>query len=110
VIHDIPFYHRDIRWNNVIRRIDDPTKWFLIDWEDAACSPTKAQVNCNLKWACTVDLLSCPQCEVSSKIDSDRASEKTHLAALKTLLQIIIAERKKANTYRSMVQCDNSAF
>ena len=43
MIHDIPFYHRDIRWNNVIRRIDDPTKWFLIDWEDAACSPTKAQ-------------------------------------------------------------------
>jgi len=43
VIHDIPFYHRDIRWNNVIRRIDDPTKWFLIDWEDAASPPTMAQ-------------------------------------------------------------------
>jgi hypothetical protein len=43
VIHDIPFYHRDIRWNNVIRRIDDPTKWFLIDWEDAASPPTTAQ-------------------------------------------------------------------
>jgi len=44
-----------------------------------------------------------PTVEVSSKIGSDRASEKTHLAALKTLLQIIIAERKKASTYRSTV-------
>lgn len=43
MIHDIPFYHRDIRWNNVICRIDDPTKWFLIDWEDAASPPTTAQ-------------------------------------------------------------------
>jgi len=43
VIHDIPFYHRDIRWDNVIRRIDDPTKWFIIDWEDTASPPTMAQ-------------------------------------------------------------------
>jgi hypothetical protein len=43
VIHDIPFYHHDIRWNNVIHRIDDLTIWFLIDWEDAASSPTTTQ-------------------------------------------------------------------
>ena len=39
----MPIYHRDIRWNNVIRRIEDHSKWFLIDWEDAARPPTKAQ-------------------------------------------------------------------
>ena len=43
MIHDIPFYHRDLRWNNVIRRFEDPSKWLLIDWEDAAAPPTKAQ-------------------------------------------------------------------
>ncbi|THU76902.1 hypothetical protein K435DRAFT_878587 [Dendrothele bispora CBS 962.96] len=34
--------HRDIRWPNVIRSKDDRSKWFLIDWEDAAKAPTKA--------------------------------------------------------------------
>jgi hypothetical protein len=29
-------FHRDIRWANVIRNADDPSSWFLIDWEDAA--------------------------------------------------------------------------
>ncbi|KAF9480017.1 hypothetical protein BDN70DRAFT_833598 [Pholiota conissans] len=43
VAHRIPKYHRDIRWDNVIRRIDDRSKWFLIDWEDASGTPTMAQ-------------------------------------------------------------------
>ncbi|KDR72787.1 hypothetical protein GALMADRAFT_252049 [Galerina marginata CBS 339.88] len=43
VAHRVPIYHRDIRWNNVIRRIEDHSKWFLIDWEDAAQPPTTAQ-------------------------------------------------------------------
>lgn len=38
-------YHRDIRWDNVIRRIEDHSKWFLIDWEDAASPPTTAQLS-----------------------------------------------------------------
>src|SRR5271170_253794 len=37
-----PIFHRDIRWPNVIKRADDPTKWFLIDWDDAAQLPTIA--------------------------------------------------------------------
>lgn len=41
--HEIPLYHRDIRKENVIRRIDDESKWLLIDWEDASTKPTFAQ-------------------------------------------------------------------
>ncbi|GJJ06718.1 hypothetical protein Clacol_000914 [Clathrus columnatus] len=43
VIHAIPLFHRDIRWPNVMRRLDDDNRWFLIDWEDAASPPTFAQ-------------------------------------------------------------------
>jgi len=44
VMHDgkKPIFHRDIRWPNVIRRSDDSSKWFLIDWDDAATAPTRA--------------------------------------------------------------------
>lgn len=43
-LHQAPaLFHRDIRWPNVIRCLDDPHSWFLIDWEDAAAPPTKAQ-------------------------------------------------------------------
>jgi len=38
-----PVFHRDIRWPNVVRYLDNPKKWFMIDWEDAATAPTKAQ-------------------------------------------------------------------
>jgi hypothetical protein len=37
-----PIFHRDIRWPNVMRCANDPRKWFLIDWEDAATVPTLA--------------------------------------------------------------------
>ena len=37
-----PLYHRDIRWNNVLRKIEDRARWFLIDWEDSSVAPTKA--------------------------------------------------------------------
>jgi len=43
VAHRVPIYHCDIRWDNVIREIDDKSKWLLIDWEDAAVPPTKAR-------------------------------------------------------------------
>ncbi|KAJ3782219.1 hypothetical protein GGU10DRAFT_436776 [Lentinula aff. detonsa] len=43
--HKIPLYHRDIRKENIIQRIDDPSKWFLIDWEHASTMPTLAQLN-----------------------------------------------------------------
>jgi hypothetical protein len=44
VLHQTPsLFHRDIRWPNVVRRLDDPHEWFLIDWEDAAAPPTTAQ-------------------------------------------------------------------
>jgi hypothetical protein len=42
VIHGDSLFHRDIRWPNVIQRKDDPSQWFLIDWEDAQEAPTKA--------------------------------------------------------------------
>ncbi|GJJ15307.1 hypothetical protein Clacol_009583 [Clathrus columnatus] len=45
VIHAIPLFHRDIRWPNVIRRLENHNKWFLIDWEDAGTPPTLAQRN-----------------------------------------------------------------
>jgi hypothetical protein len=37
-----PIFHRDIRWPNVMRCANDPRKWFLIDWDDAATRPTLA--------------------------------------------------------------------
>ncbi|THU96248.1 hypothetical protein K435DRAFT_839132 [Dendrothele bispora CBS 962.96] len=40
-IHPV-LLHRDICWPNVIRSKDDRSKWFLVDWEDAAKAPTKA--------------------------------------------------------------------
>ena len=43
VAHQIPLYHRDILWDNIIRRADDEAKWFLIDWDDATTPPTFAQ-------------------------------------------------------------------
>ncbi|TFK17847.1 hypothetical protein FA15DRAFT_300792 [Coprinopsis marcescibilis] len=43
VLHRIPLYHRDIRPENVIKRIEDPSRWFLIDWEDASGPETVAQ-------------------------------------------------------------------
>jgi hypothetical protein len=38
----MPIYHRDIRWPNVVKSANDPTRWFLIDWDDAATPPTFA--------------------------------------------------------------------
>jgi hypothetical protein len=40
-----PIYHRDIRWANIIKCADDPTKWILIDWDEAAEPPTLAAKN-----------------------------------------------------------------
>jgi hypothetical protein len=40
--HPDPVFHRDIRWPNIIRRVHEPRKWFLIDWEDASMLPTRA--------------------------------------------------------------------
>ena len=40
-----PLYHRDIRWPNVLQDAHDPTKWFLIDWDEAASPPTRAAVD-----------------------------------------------------------------
>ncbi|KIM44388.1 hypothetical protein M413DRAFT_24899 [Hebeloma cylindrosporum] len=42
-----PIFHRDIRWPNIVQRADDLTKWFLIDWEDAATPPTVAATHLN---------------------------------------------------------------
>ncbi|KAJ3493793.1 hypothetical protein NLJ89_g10936 [Agrocybe chaxingu] len=43
VTHQIPLFHRDIRWSNIVRAVEDQSKWFIIDWEDAAYPPTLAQ-------------------------------------------------------------------
>lgn len=32
-----------------MQNIADPKKWFLIDWEDAAITPTRAALNLNTK-------------------------------------------------------------
>ena len=37
-----PLFRRDIRWPNVILPSNDCSKWFLIDWDDAAMPPTHA--------------------------------------------------------------------
>ncbi|KAK2464907.1 hypothetical protein APHAL10511_002983 [Amanita phalloides] len=44
---DPQVFHRDIRWRNVIRNKEDPTNWFLIDWEDASFAPTRAAQHLN---------------------------------------------------------------
>ena len=37
VLHGEPTcLHRDIRWPNVMRHLDNKQKWFIIDWGDAA--------------------------------------------------------------------------
>lgn len=41
-------FHRDIRWPNVILSAQDSTKWFLIDWDDASTSPTRAATHLDL--------------------------------------------------------------
>jgi hypothetical protein len=44
VLHQEPsILHRDIRWLNVMRRLEDRLKWFIIDWEDAASAPASAK-------------------------------------------------------------------
>ncbi|KAI6045161.1 hypothetical protein EDC04DRAFT_2929361 [Pisolithus marmoratus] len=43
-LHQIPLYHCDIQWSNVVRKIDDESKWLLINWENATTPPTKAQM------------------------------------------------------------------
>jgi hypothetical protein len=41
-----PLYHRDIRWENIIRLPqDNPSKWVLIDWDDAGSPPTQAALH-----------------------------------------------------------------
>jgi hypothetical protein len=46
VLHQAPpLLHRDIRWPNIIRRLDNPQEWFLVDWEEAAGLPTKAPLH-----------------------------------------------------------------
>ena len=41
----IALFHRDIRWPNIIRNGSTSTKWFLIDWDDAAIPPTQAAMH-----------------------------------------------------------------
>jgi len=49
IIHKATLFHRDIRWPNVIKALGDNDNWFIIDWEDAACPPTKAMPHFNRK-------------------------------------------------------------
>ncbi|KAI9566666.1 hypothetical protein HD554DRAFT_2174326 [Boletus coccyginus] len=44
VLHEKPsILHRDIRWPNVMRRLEDRLKWFIIDWEEAVLAPGTAE-------------------------------------------------------------------
>ncbi len=48
VLHqEPPVFHRDLRWPNVVRRLDGQHQWFVIDWEDASAAPTQAQSHFN---------------------------------------------------------------
>ena len=48
VLHqEPPVFHRDLRWPNVVRRLDSQHQWFVIDWEDASGVPTQAQPHFN---------------------------------------------------------------
>jgi hypothetical protein len=40
-------YHRDIRWPNIIKSATNPSRWFLIDWDDASTTPTLAADHLN---------------------------------------------------------------
>ncbi|KAJ7068355.1 hypothetical protein C8F01DRAFT_1117863 [Mycena amicta] len=43
VLHRAPgLVHRDLRWPNIMHRLDKPQEWFVIDWTDAAMSPAPA--------------------------------------------------------------------
>ena len=37
---EMPIFHRDIRWPNIIRL--HGSQWMLIDWDDASSMPTRA--------------------------------------------------------------------
>ncbi|KAG9007337.1 hypothetical protein FRB94_014459 [Tulasnella sp. JGI-2019a] len=37
-----PIYHRDLRWPNIMQDATDSSRWFVIDWDDATHTPTKA--------------------------------------------------------------------
>ena len=50
MLHKPPqILHRNIRWPNIIRHLDDPGVWFLIDWDNAAVplGPTTACTHFN---------------------------------------------------------------
>jgi len=42
-----PLFHKDIQWSNIVQRADDPSRWFLIDWDDAAVPTTSAAMHLN---------------------------------------------------------------
>jgi thiamine kinase-like enzyme len=48
VLHEIPIFHRDIQWPNIIQNADNPHNWILIDWEYAAIPPTEGQPRFNM--------------------------------------------------------------
>jgi hypothetical protein len=43
-MHDSPkpLFHRGICWPNIILSLNDHSRWFLVDWDDAAMAPTRA--------------------------------------------------------------------
>ncbi|KAJ7220753.1 hypothetical protein GGX14DRAFT_353960 [Mycena pura] len=44
VLHKPPtFIHRDLRWPNIMRSLEDRQKWFVIDWSDAVETPARAE-------------------------------------------------------------------
>ncbi|POM78928.1 Serine/threonine protein kinase [Phytophthora palmivora] len=38
-VHAINLMHRDLRWDNVLKYLDEQDKWFIIDVDEAALSP-----------------------------------------------------------------------
>ena len=39
---DPPIFHRDITWPNIVQDLNDSSKWFLIDFDEASFQPTHA--------------------------------------------------------------------
>ncbi|GMF45323.1 unnamed protein product [Phytophthora fragariaefolia] len=48
-LHAASWMHRDIRWSNVMKRNNESTSWFLIDFMDALLSPADSSSGAHLR-------------------------------------------------------------
>jgi hypothetical protein len=108
VLHEIPIFHRDIRWANIIRNADNPRNWILIDWEDAAIPPTKGQPRFNKSnhsprilednhgaevdiWGVGHLITSCDAADISSEFKDlgRRICQEAHMLTAQNVLELL---------------------